>query len=150
MMKSMKDMESTETLQKLIDLTQHKYELDIKRNNPKYLDHDWLLQSIADELEEVREEIKPENLHHLEDELGDVLWGWLILVQKLEKQGYAGSHEAILKRTLKKYQERIVPLQGTMGDDLIWKEVKAKQKEVLKKEKENCYNELNSSPQNED
>jgi len=46
-----------------------------------------------------------------------------------------GTHEDIFKRTLKKYEERILPLDGTMRDYERWKEIKAKQKEVLEEEK---------------
>jgi NTP pyrophosphatase (non-canonical NTP hydrolase) len=46
----------------------------IKRENPRYLDPEWILKSIAEKLEEVREEIKPDNKPHLEDELCDVFW----------------------------------------------------------------------------
>ena len=34
---------------------------------------DWLLNAIVDEIQEVKEEIKPNNIAHLEDELSDIL-----------------------------------------------------------------------------
>jgi hypothetical protein len=61
--------------------------------------------------------------------------GWLTLVQKLEKQGYVSSYESIIQRALKKYEERILPLQGNDDEHQIWKEVKTKQKEDLNFEK---------------
>lgn len=129
-----------QSLKQLLELIEHKHQLDLKRENPKYLDPQWLLDSIAEELEEVRKEIKPNNLPHLEDELCDIFWGWLTLVQKLEKQEYIGSYESIIQRTLTKYEERILPLEGNNNDHAIWQEVKAKQKEALKREKEKRYN----------
>ncbi len=52
------------------------------------------------------------------------------------------SHEAIFKRALKKYEERILPLHGDKRDHEIWREVKGKQKEVLEREKEMRDNDL--------
>ena len=61
-------------------------------------------------------EIRPNNKAHLEDELGDILWGWLALVEKLKQDGFVGTHEDIFRRTLKKYEERIEPLDGTVNN----------------------------------
>lgn len=124
-----------EALEKLITLAKHKQQIDIKRGEAKFMDPHWLLDSIRDEVEEVREEIKTDNKAYLEDELSDILWGWMVLVEKLKDDNYVGSHEEIMKRALKKYEERILPLNGDSGDHEIWREVKARQKEVLEEEK---------------
>ena len=92
-----------ETLNELIKLVKYKHQLDLKREEPKYMDSSWLLDAIAEEVEEVREEVKPNNIAHLEDELSDILWGWLTLIENLKDEGYVGSHEAVVKRALKKY-----------------------------------------------
>ena len=124
-----------EDLERLIALAKHKQEIDIKRGEAKFMNPHWLLDSIRDEVEEVREEIKADNLAHLEDELSDILWGWMVLVEKLKDDNYVGSHEDIMKRALKKYEERILPLKGNSGDHAIWREVKGQQKEALEEEK---------------
>ena len=124
-----------EAIEKLISLAKHKNEIDIKRGEEKFMNPNWLLDSIRDEVEEVREEVKPNNVAHLEDELSDILWGWMVLVEKLKHSEYVGSHEDIMKRALKKYEERILPLKGDENDHVIWKEVKARQKEALAVEK---------------
>jgi len=126
-----------ETLEKLLALAKHKQQIDIKRGETKFMNPHWLLDSIRDEVEEVREEIKPDNLAYLEDELSDILWGWLVLVEKLKDDNYVGTHEEIMKRALKKYEERILPLNGDNTDHKIWKEVKMKQKEALREENKN-------------
>ncbi len=95
----------------------------------------WLLDAIVEETKEVKEEIKPNNTPHLEDELGDILWGWITLVEKLKRQGFIRTHEDIFQRTLKKYQERIESLDGTIKDYKTWEEVKKRQKQRLKEEK---------------
>ena len=122
-------------MQKLIELVAYKHQLDLKRDEPKYMDCEWLLQAIRDEIDEVQEEIKPKNRVHLEDELSDILWGWLTLIENLKDKGYVHSHESILKQALKKYEERILPLYGDERDHEVWREVKSRQKEVLEREK---------------
>ena len=122
-------------MQKLIELVGYKHQIDLKRGESKYMDSDWLLNAIVEEVQEVKEEIHPNNVAHLEDELSDILWGWLTIVEKLKDEGYVTSHEAILERGLKKYEERILALKGDERDHVIWKEVKARQKEELEKER---------------
>ncbi len=119
---------------KLIELVKHKHQLDLKRAEPKYMDSEWLLQAMRDEIDEVKAEIKPNNKAHLEDELSDILWGWLTLIENLKDEGYIGSHEEVIERGLKKYEERILPLYGDERDHQVWREVKARQKEALKRE----------------
>ena len=123
-------------MKKLIDLVAYKHQIDLKRAEVKYMDSDWLLNAIVDEVQEVKEEIRPNNVAHLEDELSDILWGWLTVVEKLKDEGYVTSHEAILERGLKKYEERILFLKGDERDHAIWKEVKARQKKELEKERD--------------
>ena len=122
-------------LKELVKLVAYKHQVDLKRGEAKYMDTNWIAQSIVDEVEEVKEEIKPNNKAHLEDELTDILWGWLTLVENLKDRGYVESHESIIERALKKYEERILPLYGDARDDGIWQEVKRKQKETLEREK---------------
>jgi len=122
-------------LEELIALVAHKQKIDQKRGEAKYMDTDWIAQSIINEVYEVKEEIKPNNKAHLEDELSDILWGWLTLIEKLKDSGYVEGHEAIIKRALKKYQERILPLCGDARDHGIWREVKEEQKRVLEEER---------------
>ena len=123
-------------MNKLIELVGYKHQIDLKRAEPKYTDTDWLLNAIEEEVQEVKEEIKANNLAHLEDELSDILWGWLTIVEKLKDEGYVSSHEAILERGLKKYEERILALKGDERDHAIWKEVKERQKEKLERERD--------------
>ncbi len=122
-------------LNELIELVKYKHQLDLKRAEPKYMDSAWLLQAMRDEIDEVKAEIKPNNKAHLEDELSDILWGWLTLIENLKEEGYIGTHQEVIERGLKKYQERILPLYGDERDHQIWRDVKAKQKEALSKEK---------------
>lgn len=126
--RQMKDFE------KLIKLARQKHTIDLKRGERKYMDPLWLIENICKETDEVKEEIKADNHAYLEDELSDILWGWLILVEKLQSSGFSGSHQDIIKRALKKYEERILPLNGDRLDNEIWESIKAKQKVALEKE----------------
>jgi len=121
-------------LDKLTELIIHAKSLELLRGNANKIDNSDILKAISAELDELQEEIKPNNKAHLEDELGDILWAWLSLVENLKQEGYIDSHEAIIQRTNKKYQERILPLKGTDEDYEIWNKVKRKQKEELRKE----------------
>ena len=119
----------------ILKLVSKKCDLDETREDKNLMRPEFLLNAIREEVEELKEELYAHNHAHLEDELGDILWGWMALVEKLNRKGYTGSHEDIFRRTLKKYYERIEPLDGTDNDYDRWKEVKAKQKKVLADEK---------------
>ena len=117
----------------LIELSKLNHQKDIKRGTKRYLENNSLLDAIVSEVQEVKEEIKSNNTPKLEDELCDILWGWMMLVENLKDLGLVSSHEKILKRALKKYQERVLPLVGEeIQDELIWKEIKNQQKKHLK------------------
>ena len=123
--------------QELIELSKLNHQKDIKRGTKRYLENSSLLKAIVSEVQEVKEEIRSNNTPKLEDELCDILWGWMMLVENLKDLGLVSSHERILKRALNKYQERILPLIGEeIQDELIWQEVKNKQQEALKREQE--------------
>jgi len=122
-------------IEELIALAALKDRIDIKRAEQKYFEDDWIIGELLSEIQEVKEEIRPDNQAFLEDELGDILWGWLILVQKLKSKGFVSSHEAIIRRVLKKYSQRIGALKGDENDAERWAEVKAEQKEALEAER---------------
>ncbi len=121
-------------IDELIKLSAQNDKLDQKRAEQRYFEMEWLIEELLSEVEEVKEELRPNNQAFLEDELGDILWGWLMLVQKLKSKGYVTSHEAILQRTLQKYTQRINALKGDENDAKRWAEVKAKQKTALEVE----------------
>jgi len=119
----------------LIELSKLNHQKDLKRGTLRYLDNDNLLNAIINEVQEVKEEIKEHNIPKLEDELCDILWGWMMLVENLKDVGLTRSHEQILQRALKKYKERIIPLVGEpKKDEAIWQRVKSEQKVALEQE----------------
>ncbi len=115
-------------IDKLIELAGIKDSIDIKRGEKKYFEDDWIIGQLESEIKEVKDEIRPNNKPFLEDELGDILWGWLVLVQKMKSKGFIRTHEAVIQRALKKYSQRIGTLNGDKDDKVKWEAVKAKQK----------------------
>ncbi len=124
-------------LSKLLALTSKNNEIDKKRGEEKFLRLDFALDEIAKEIEEVRAEIKENNIPHLEDELGDILWGWLMLVSKLKDAGYVTSMDAIIARCERKYTQRVGVLKGDKSDRESWRRIKERQKEALEEECKN-------------
>ena len=125
-------------IDELIELSKYNHKLDLKRGQKVYLDLEWALNEIKAEVEEVKAELKPNNTPRIEDELGDILWGLFMSIEKFKYEGHDVDAKRVIKRALKKYKERILPLKGEIeADEKIWKEVKQKQKEELLKEIEN-------------
>ena len=124
-------------IEKLIELSKYNHKLDLKRGQDKYLSINWALSEIAVEVQEVKEELKPNNTPFIEDELSDILWGLFMAIEKLKEAGYVTSHEAVIKRALKKYEQRVLSLIGeSKADKDIWARVKKEQKEALFREKQ--------------
>ena len=118
-----------------IELAKWTHKVDIKRDYKEYIDPKFYMEQIICETKESLEEIKPDNIPYLEAELGDILWSWLMAIENLKTQGLVRGHEEIIKRALKKFQERMLPIKGEIEyDEKLWIEVKQKQKEALKRE----------------
>ena len=129
-------------IEELIKLAAYKHKIDMQKGREAFNDINWLLDEVKAEVDEVKEEIQEQNSPFLEDELGDILWALFMLIEKLRDKDLISSHENIIKRALKKYQERIFALKAKSleEDEKIWQAVKAKQKEALKNEKKELNN----------
>ncbi len=121
-------------MEELIKLAEKNSAIDIKRGEEKFLSVDWAINELISEIDEVRAELKPDNIPYLEDELGDILWGWFMLVANLKQKGLITNHQNIINRVKKKYKERISSLKGDVSDRESWRAVKAKQKIELEEE----------------
>lgn len=127
------------TLTKLIDLSDEwisHYEEDSKKEKPLYSDfYKWwetYFNGILSEMEEVREQIKPNNKVYLEDELWDVLWWYIWLLQIFEKKWYITDTKKVFERCYKKLSERIdARKQEEIYTYETWQKVKKKQKQEL-------------------
>jgi NTP pyrophosphatase (non-canonical NTP hydrolase) len=125
-------------IEELIELSKYNHKLDSKRGQEVYLNLEWALNQIKAEVEEVKAELKPNNIPKIEDELGDILWGFFMSMEKFKYDGYEIDVKRVIKRALKKYKERVLPLKGEIkADREIWDRVKEKQKRELLEEIEN-------------
>ena len=85
---------------------------------------------IEDETEEMQRELKSWDRVFLEDELGDIFWDYICLLENLEQEGKI-SKAKVFERCWTKFSER---LNGDGSNNGDWYAVKKKQKERLQKE----------------
>lgn len=89
------------------------------------------------EIQEAKDELNTHQVY-LEDELGDVLWDYLCLLNSLKAEWKISSVEKVLERAFKKYSERIDI--KTWEYNGKWEDVKQKQKEKIENEIKNFKN----------
>jgi NTP pyrophosphatase (non-canonical NTP hydrolase) len=95
-------------------------------------------ESVKQELQEAKEEYKDNNSVYLEDELWDVFWTYLCLLNSLESEWKITSIDKVFERCYEKFIERV----WENGDNYwseIWEEIKKRQKIRRKKEHEEKY-----------
>lgn len=87
------------------------------------------LDALVEEISEVKEELVSGRQCFLEDELGDLLWDFVCLIEHLELEGKVDK-ERVFQRSVDKYSERVT--NRSPGE--TWDDVKLRQKLELKKE----------------
>lgn len=112
------------TLNKLIKLSQKKLEID--KQNTWSDGSQTYVEAIKNEIKEAEDEIDNANKILLEDELADILWDYLNILQNLEDENKIDVN-SVFERAEQKYSERIEAIEN----DVSWSEIKAKQKEEL-------------------
>lgn len=128
-------------LKKLIETVKVKNTIDQKQAW-----YNWpitYLKWLEDELVEVTNEIKENNSVYLEDELWDILWNYLNLLEWLKIEWKIESIEKVIQRAENKYINRINAINNQEDNKrgMSWKEIKEKQKEELKREHLERYGE---------
>ena len=119
-------------INELLTLSEINHEKDLKRGLKEHLKPEYLFKAYHNELDEAYAEVRPNNQAFLEDELADILWCWFMTTKRLEKLELISNQETIFKKALKKFQERVLPLNCNLEHDKkIWQEVKTKQKRAL-------------------
>lgn len=129
-----------EKIKKLCELSDKRLCIFLE-NREKHKFYQWYktyLDWIIDEIEEVKDEIKKDNHVYLEDELWDIFWDYLCLLNSLKKEWYISSVENVFERSFKKYTQRLNI--ETWENNWTWDEVKKLQKEKLKKEMDDFLN----------
>ena len=93
------------------------------------------LEEIKKEVDEVIEEMPKQRDCYLQDELADVLWDYLNVLQAIEQERGI-SIDSVLTRACDKYEERISGLESGK----TWAEVKQGQKLALANAQAKCHN----------
>ncbi|MDQ7022638.1 MAG: MazG nucleotide pyrophosphohydrolase domain-containing protein [Candidatus Gracilibacteria bacterium] len=113
-----------EILEKINTLSEKRIKFYIENKGDKgfYRGSKTYFEQISEELEEALDENRLNNSVHLEDELGDVLWCYLGLLNGLKSEGKITSVEKVFERSYNKFTGRIKEEDGTNNG--IWNEVK--------------------------
>lgn len=88
-------------------------------------------KEIRNEIQEAENELNTHQVY-LEDELWDVLWDYLCLLNSLKQEWKITSVNKVIERAYKKFSWRINI--ETWDYNGIWKEIKKQQKQELKNE----------------
>jgi len=73
------------SLKQLDLLSRQKYEIQ-EKYRPDWCQPEKYIEELYKEIDEVKEEIKYNNAIYLQDELGDIIWDFLGLVESLRRQ----------------------------------------------------------------
>ncbi|WP_194439563.1 MazG nucleotide pyrophosphohydrolase domain-containing protein [Vibrio fluminensis] len=87
------------------------------------------LDALVEEVTEVKAELSSGRQCFLEDELGDLLWDFVCLIEHLELEGKINK-ERVFQRSVNKYAQRVTE----RSPDETWDDVKLRQKLELEKE----------------
>lgn len=106
-----------------------------KSDRPEAHSSEFHLQTIYDELAEVKEEMKKDNMIYLEDELSDIMRNYMNLLYLLEDEWKISSWKKVFERSYSKFSERV----NDQFNWIRWKETKVRQKRNLKAEHSSYY-----------
>ena len=95
------------------------------------------LRGLIGEVEEVRSELKPDNVIHLQDELSDVIWSYFVILKICEKHNWIDGVDKVFEQAVGKYTERSPAFLET--EKVIWDDIKNKQKKELKQKNKERY-----------
>ncbi|GAB0174684.1 MAG: hypothetical protein HHAS10_05630 [Candidatus Altimarinota bacterium] len=86
------------------------------------------IEGLLNEIDEVKIEFNDDKRVLLEDELGDVFWDYICLLESLDQVGKI-KKEKVFERCYQKFSERLNVNDGSDNGD--WQNVKKKQKQRL-------------------
>ena len=117
---------------------------EIQRNRPwlTFRDPQEWLEALIREVQEVRDELKPHNQIHLEDELGDIFRNYMSLLSVLENQWYISDTKKVLEKSYEKFHERVsavIDATDKESSDRARDEIKKTQKLRLEKQHRDLY-----------
>jgi NTP pyrophosphatase (non-canonical NTP hydrolase) len=94
-------------IQQLFTLSQARIILFQTGKDLRYKGAPTYFDQIRKEIDEAEAENRDKNQVYLEDELGDVFWDYLMLLNALASEGKISSIEKVFERCHKKFTERI-------------------------------------------
>lgn len=119
------------SIQKIITLSEARIPHLIQHgDNDFFHGSETFVEWIESEMIEMKDELRLWNRVLLEDELGDIFWDYICLLENLEQEGKI-SKSKVFDRCWTKFSERLKSDGSDNGD---WAEVKKKQKERLMQE----------------
>ena len=129
------------TFEKIVKLSDNRVDLHLALDKKTGVDNysiDVYKKWLVWEIEEAFDEIKKDNSVYLEDELWDIFWTYITLLQWLKKRWYITSVEKVFDRSYNKFNWR---LDYVIKNDYpnSWKEIKDIQKIERKKEHNEKY-----------
>ena len=123
-----------ETIEKLLNLSEYRLRDLLERKDLWYRWHKTYIKWLDEEIQEMKEELKQDNSVYLEDELWDIFWDYICLLNSLEYEWFINK-ENVYNRCFKKLSERLDGIKKWK----TWDEIKKKQKSILLKEHKNTY-----------
>ena len=126
--------------EKLLDLSEKRIQFftDNMDSQSWYQWSENYFRDLPIEISEAQKEDRKQNHVYLEDELGDVFWDYLMLLQSLKHEWKITNIDSVLERAYTKFSERS-GVDGH-GADRDWDSIKAGQKLKRQQEHENKYN----------
>lgn len=110
-------------LKKLELLSQQKYDIQAEKY-PDWCDANKYIEELWKEIAEVQEEIRENNIVHLQDEIWDVFWDLLWMIESLKRQWMIDSLDDILHMAVEKYRSRV----AVCGEEWWRHKIKQQQK----------------------
>jgi NTP pyrophosphatase (non-canonical NTP hydrolase) len=96
-----------EKLLEIFNLAKEEIQKRIELNDSIYKKSEVFLEALESEIQETKNELKESNSIYLEDEISDILWSCICLMQNLEIEGKI-SVISVISKCLKKFTQRSI------------------------------------------
>jgi NTP pyrophosphatase (non-canonical NTP hydrolase) len=96
-----------EHIQQIISRSQARMTHFQTEESSRYKGAETYFEEIRKEIDEAEAENRDKNQIYLEDELGDVFWDYVMLLNALASEGKISSIEKVFERCHKKFSERV-------------------------------------------
>ncbi|MDR2190148.1 MAG: hypothetical protein LBP53_02970 [Candidatus Peribacteria bacterium] len=94
-------------IQRIFTLSKTRIENFQRQKDDRYQGAQTYFTEIRKEIDEAQDENKADNTIYLEDELGDIFWDYITLLNALASEGKITSPEKVFERCYQKFSGRI-------------------------------------------